>query len=75
AESSQTTITRRMWCRRPATVTGDQLGARRHPQRQVGGHQHILARFPEPNFWSDGEDLARHARTFIANHLTAAGAS
>jgi D-psicose/D-tagatose/L-ribulose 3-epimerase len=27
------------------------------------------------NLWSDGEDLARHARTFIANHLIAAGAS
>jgi sugar phosphate isomerase/epimerase len=27
------------------------------------------------NLWSDGEDLARHARAFIANHLTAAGAS
>jgi D-psicose/D-tagatose/L-ribulose 3-epimerase len=27
------------------------------------------------NLWSDGEDLARHARTFIANHLTAASAS
>jgi D-psicose/D-tagatose/L-ribulose 3-epimerase len=27
------------------------------------------------NLWSDGEDLARHARTFIANHLTAAGVS
>lgn len=25
------------------------------------------------NLWSDGEDLARHARTFIANHLTTAG--
>jgi D-psicose/D-tagatose/L-ribulose 3-epimerase len=27
------------------------------------------------NLWSDGADLARHARTFIASHLTAAGAS
>jgi D-psicose/D-tagatose/L-ribulose 3-epimerase len=27
------------------------------------------------NLWSDGEDLARHARIFIANHLTAADAS
>jgi D-psicose/D-tagatose/L-ribulose 3-epimerase len=27
------------------------------------------------NLWSDGEDLARHARIFIANHLTPAGAS
>jgi D-psicose/D-tagatose/L-ribulose 3-epimerase len=27
------------------------------------------------NLWSDGEDLARHARTFIANHLAAAGLS
>jgi D-psicose/D-tagatose/L-ribulose 3-epimerase len=26
------------------------------------------------NLWSDGEDLARHARTFIANHLSTAGA-
>jgi D-psicose/D-tagatose/L-ribulose 3-epimerase len=27
------------------------------------------------NLWNDGEDLARHARSFIANHLTAANTS
>jgi D-psicose/D-tagatose/L-ribulose 3-epimerase len=27
------------------------------------------------NLWNDGEDLARHARSFMANHLTAANTS